>query len=133
MAHRQQFVDHYSRLQRKNKIIFKKNAIISLCCIWFGPIQYQNQYRNEINFLIPVFATFLSLDFILQDYMCFRIQKQHILIIFISNCYYKYMQTLAFQKKGSFVERALYTLKCWGQMGLHRFLCIWTEQKCLLG
>ena len=81
MAHRQQFVDHYSRLQRKNKRKFF-NAIISLCCIWFGPIQYQNQYRNEINFLIPVFATFLSLDLILQDYMCFRIQKQLILIIY---------------------------------------------------
>lgn len=51
------------------------------------------------------FATFLSLDFMLQAYTCPRLQEQYIMIIFIFNCYFQCTQILAFQK-GSFVERA---------------------------
>lgn len=38
-------------------------------------------------------------------------QQQHILIIFISHCYYKYTQTLAFQKKSSFCGKS--PVICW--------------------
>lgn len=76
---------------------------------------------------------FFPLDLIYYKITCVLESKATYLDHIYSNCYYKYMQTLAFQKKGSFVEEPYIPLKCWGQMVSTDFCAFGQNKNVLLG
>lgn len=85
-------------------------------------------------FLISVFAVSLCLDFMLPAYACSRIEQQYSYFDHhcSSHCHYHLCQPGLIRRRTDLWREPHCALTHWGQMGRHRFLCLGTEENCLL-